>query len=148
MSHTLSGTTLALVEAVPATNDQAGFEALTFVTGTCAVTTMPVVGRTWNLVPDNTLCERMEKDKKGTYKWEALTFPMNIETGDPAQDIFKDLEADDDYGSFKFTISNGDVIYLTAQVSQFNVTDGGDGNTLNMGTITLVPQSDIVYVEA
>lgn len=148
MSTTLSGTTLGLVEDLPATYDAAGYEALTFVNGTCALKTVPLIGRTWTTVEDAVVCREGLFDKKGNYKYEPVTFQLNIETGDPAQDIYKDLENDHDVGSFKLALQGGDVVYFTAQVSQFNITDGGDGNTINMGTVTLLPQTDPVYVEA
>ena len=148
MSDTLSGSKIGLVADLPATYDAAGYAALTYDNGICAVKEMPTINRTWNPVEDKKLCERTSYDKKGTAKWDNMTYTLNIETGDSAQVTYRALEASDDAGSFKFLFQNGDVAYLTAQVSQFSITDGGDGDTLNMGTVTLLPQSDVVYVDA
>ena len=149
MSTTLSGSTLALVESLPATYDETGYTALTFVAGECALKSVPQLSRTWATVDDAVVCKRTTKQKKGTASWDAVTFQLNIETGDAAQDIYRALEADDDVGSFRLTFQNGDAAYFTAQVSQFTITDGGEGDTINMGTVTLLIQSDeITFVEA
>lgn len=148
MSNTLSGATLGLVESLPATYDETGYAALTYDNGTCALKSVPELSRTWATVDDAVVCRRTTYQKKGTATWVAISFQLNIETGDSAQDTYRDLEADDDSASFALTFQTGDIAYFTAQVSQFSITDGGEGDTINMGTVTLLPQSDIVFVAA
>lgn len=147
-SHTLSGATLAIANALPATYDESGYKALTWVTGVCALKEVPEIGREWDTVEDKTVCNRRTSSKKGMFKWKEPTFKLNIMKGDPAQVIYRTLEAGDTAGSFKMAIPDGTIIYFSAQVAQFNLTDGGDGSSIDTASVKLLPQGDILYIDA
>ena len=148
MSTALSGATLGVVNALPATYNEAGYEALTFVTGTCALKTVPSLDPVYTGIDNSTVCNRLKTEVKGTRTITDPTYQLNIIRGDAAQVIYEALRDSDDVGSFALTFPSGEIAYWTAQVSQFAFTDGGDGDTLNMGTVTLKVQSDIVLVDA
>ena len=147
-SHTLSGTTLAIVNALPVTYDEAGYKDLTWVTGVCALKEVPEIGREWDTVEDKTVCSRRTGSKKGMFKWKEPTFKLNIMKGDPAQVIYRTLEGSDAVGSFKMARPDGTIIYFSAQVAQFNLTDGGDGSSIDTASVKLLPQGDILYIDA
>ena len=147
-SHTLSGTTLAIVNALPATHDEAGYKDLTWVTGVCALKEVPEIGREWDTVEDKTVCSRRTGSKKGMFKWKEPTFKLNIMKGDPAQVIYRTLEGSDAVGSFKMARPDGTIIYFSAQVAQFNLTDGGDGSSIDTASVKLLPHGDILYIDA
>lgn len=146
---TYSGASLELVEALPAAYDQAGYEALTFVGGECALHEVPMIGREWSTVTEDLVCQRMNVDKKGGYKYPAVSFKLSRKPGDAAQAIYQALEADDDVGSFKLALPNsGGTIYMTAQVSKFTLVDGGSSDTIHTSSVELLLQSDPVFVAA
>lgn len=65
MTTTYSGSRLELTDDLPSSNDAAGFGALTFVAGACALQEVPAIMREWATVTENLVCQRMNIDKKG-----------------------------------------------------------------------------------
>lgn len=149
MSETYGGSTIEVVDALPATNDQAGFEALAWVSGACALHSVPAVARTWERVAEDLVCQSTSFDKKGGARWDDVTFPLSRLPNDAAQAIYEALEDDvSRAGSFKLAISESKagVIYFTAQVSKFALADGGTRNTIHTSTVQLLLQSIPVFV--
>ena len=149
MSETaLSGAKIGIINALPATYDQAGFEALTFDNGICALNELPTINRTADTIEISTLCDGLKRDINGMKKYDPMTYTLNKIEGDTAQATYEEMEDSDEVGSFKIIFPTGTVAYLTAVVNQFSITDGGDGNTLDMRSVTLLPQTKPLMVYA
>lgn len=149
MTTTYSGSRLELTDDLPSSNDAAGFGALTFVTGACALQEVPAIMREWATVTENLVCQRMNIDKKGGYKYAPVSFKLSRKPGDAAQSIYESLEASDAAGSFKLILPNsGGTIYFTAQVSKFSLADGGNADTIHSSSVSLLIQSVPVFVPA
>lgn len=151
MSDTYSGAALSVVDGTPASNDQTGFEALTWVPAdTCALRNVPAIRRTWDKVVEDLVCNSgASYDKKGGYKWDPVTFLMSRLDGDALQDVLVDLESNKDTGSFRLVLpGDGGTIYFTAQVSMFAMADGGDKNTIHSSSVELLIQNTPVFVSA
>jgi hypothetical protein len=143
MSTTYAGSTLSLVAALPATYDQAGYEALTFVAGACALADVPPLMRDWSIVTEPLVCKTTDTDKKGSAKWAPVPFKLSGIVADAAQAIFITLEASATaVGSFKLALTGAETLYFTAMVSKFANVDGGDQNTIHTRSGTLLIQSD------
>jgi len=133
-STTYAGSTIELVAALPATFDQAGYEALTYVGGECSLHEVPAVGREWVKVKETLVCSSM---------WSAVAYRMSSKTGDPAQAIYEALEADSTgIGSFKLSLDGAQTHYFTAQVAKFMLVDGGAQDVIHTRSVELLIQSD------
>ena len=142
-STTYAGSTLAVVAALPATYDQAGYEALTFIPGECALHDVPPVMRDWATVSEPVVCKRTNVDKKGSSKWAPVPFKLSGIVGDAAQAIYDALEDDSNaVGSFRLILDGAETHYFTAQVSKFAKVDGGTQDTIHTRSGTLLIQSD------
>ena len=149
MADTYSGATLAVFGSAPSSNDATGFGALTFVSGACALREVPGIMREWGKVTDDLVCQNDSYERKGGAKWAPVTFTLSRIPGDAAQAIYTTLEADrSGVGSFKLTLSGGDIIYFQAQVSKFALIDGGSRDTVEGVSVELLIQNTPVYVAA
>lgn len=153
-SITYAGTTIAVINALPATNDQAGFEALTpWEEGECALQQVPSIMREWQKVQETLVCADTNTEIKGSAKWNAVAFPMSVKENDAAQLIYEALEASrNDVGSFrlKFPGVTGAqaTIYFTAQVSKYALVDGGGQDDIVTRSAELLIQTTPVKVVA
>lgn len=149
-SDTYSGSTLALVASLPATYDDTGYEALTWVPGACALREVPALARAWDAVTEDLVCDDgASYDVKGGYKWEPLTFTLSLKQGDAAQAVYQTLEGNKASGSFRMVLAGaGGTYYFTAQVGKFALVDGGTKNDIQSRSAELWLQSSPVYVAA
>jgi hypothetical protein len=142
MSTTYSGSTLSVVASLPATYDQAGYEALTFVAGECALHDVPPLMREWATVGEPLVCKTTDVDKKGSSKWAPVPFKLSGIVADAAQAIYITLEANQSgVGSFKLALAGAETLYFTAMVSKFASVDGGSQDTVHTRSGTLLIQS-------
>lgn len=150
MSITYAGSTIGIVNALPTTYDQAGYELLTFDNGICAIESIPAISRTWTTVAANLACRTTNFESKGSAMFEQMTYVLHHIPGDTAQAVYEALEADPvGVGSFKLTLAGGGgVFYLTAAVSQFKYIDGGAQDEFQKRSVILLPKSEPVYVAA
>ena len=148
MGITYAGTTMAVVDALPASQDAAGFAALAWEAGTCALRDVPGIMREWAKVTEDLVCRDTNSDVKGSAKWSPVTFRLSRLSGDAAQAIYTSLEANrSGVGSFRMVLpSNGGTIYFTAQVSKFALADGGTQDTIHTGEVELLIQTTPVVV--
>ena len=148
-TNTYAGTTLRVVALLPDTNDQAGFEALTFIGGECSLRSVPAVGRTWVEVSEDLVCAETNTDVKGSSKFKPWEFPVAIKPGDPLQDILRAAE-DSRVAiiSVELTFPGGiGKIYAQVQVSMFDVMSGGGQDAIIDSNVKLLPQKPFVYVQ-
>ncbi len=149
-TETYSGSTIEVADELPGSNDKAGFEAVSWVSGQCALQEVPAILREWDKVTEELVCgDGASYDKKGGYKWNAVTYKLTRHPGDAAQDIYESLEDSKDVGSFKLALpGTAGTIYFTAQVSKFSMADGGTKNTIHSASVELLIQSKPVLVTA
>lgn len=150
MGTTYLGSSIEISNALPATNSQAGFEALTWEAGDCALDAMPAVSRAFNAVEEPLVCQSTTYSKKGMAKYDPVSYKLSDLKGDAAQAIYEALEADiaGGAGSFKLTYNGVKTVYITAQVAKFALSDGGSGDTIQTRAVELYIQSDPVVVPA
>lgn len=148
-STTYAGSTLAPVAALPATYDQAGYEALTFIPGECALHDVPPLMREWSTVVEPVVCRKTNVDKKGSSKWAEVPFKLSGIVGDAAQAIYEALEdSPSGAGSFRLKLEGGKTFYFTAQVKKFAKVDGGSQDTIHTRSgVLLIQSDDIISVD-
>lgn len=145
VARTSAGTTIGIDQA-PATNDQTGFEALTFVT-IGEVTDLGEYGKVYNLVTHNPLGNRQTKKFKGSYNNGSISMQIAINELDLGQiDALAASVSDLSFG-FKVTKQNGAVDYFSAKVMSFTNSIGSVDN-IESGTIQLEIDDDIVPIPA
>ncbi len=128
---TLDGTTLAVSAGIPATYVQADYAGLTWTDDSCSLTEVPALSRTWTAVTNNRICKTEQEDKKGSAKYDNVTFTLVKDDANPAQVILVAGEADKNVYAFKLTFPEGEIAYFSGQVGKFAYTDGGGLDTMN-----------------
>ena len=148
----LAETKIAVSSAQPASKlvgaTAAEYGALAWTEDNCTLENAPVLGRTFNAVESKLVCQKTNKDKKGTAKWDAVTFVMESDWGNDVQKILELAEKTPDVISFRITYPNGNIIYFQAQVAKFSISDGGDGDTMDKRSAELYPQMDEMIKKA
>lgn len=124
---TTAGTVLSVSTDLPATFDEAGYEALTWsVVG--EITTIPTFGAEANMGAHNPIGDRYTKKYKGSINAGSQTIEMALDDDDAGQIILQDHAegaAIDDDVAVMLEYPNGQVRYYTAQVGSFQETPGG-----------------------
>lgn len=147
MGVTYNGSSIEVSATTPASNDQTGFEALTFVGGACALHEIPAIARTWNEVEENLVCQTTSYKRKGKAMYDAVTFKLSDIPTDAAQAIYDQLEASiSQVGSFKMNLEGIGVVYFTAQVKKFALADGGNADAIHTRSVELLIQSEPIKV--
>lgn len=144
--ETVAGTTVSVCAAVPATFDQAGYNALAWsVLGEVTdVGNGQGLGRTYNTTTHSPVASRQVIEKKGSYKLGEFGLLTAWDESDAGQDIARAAAFNDTIISVKITKQGGNVRYFTAQVSEY-VENFGKVDDVNVGKITLLRQTDVVY---
>lgn len=141
---TSAGATLALSAGLPATNDKAGFAALSF-TELGEVTDFGGIGRVYNLVTHNPVKTRKTEKFKGSYNEGSQTVGLGIDRDDPGQVLAKTaLDSDDNY-SFRITYQDGSIDYYEGKVMSFE-TSIGSNDQIVTGSIAIELDSQIVEI--
>ena len=122
--QTSAGTTLSLVSGLPATYDQAGFEALTYA-AVGEITEIPAFGSVFNLVTHSPLGERRIIKRKGSINDGALTLSFAADASDAGQIAAKAAAATDTEVSVKITYPDGEDDYFTGLIMSYQASAGG-----------------------
>lgn len=126
---TTAGSSLAVSAGSPATNDQAGFAALTWTTVGEITNFGEIGGREYTAVTHTPIDKRKTVTRKGTYDYPEFTLEIGRDATDAGQDTLKEARDSDNSYSFRLTRQDGSIIYLSAQVMSFiNVV--GESNTI------------------
>mgnify|MGYP001180998496 CR=1 FL=1 len=134
---TFAGSTVSISDDIPATYDEAGFEAVGVVfTAIGEVTSIGGKGRTYNDVSYTNLATRGTVHKKGSYDESELAIEIGVDRADAGQVILKAASDSDANHSFKIAYSNGEVDYFQALTFSF-ADAGGDADTIRAVTATL-----------
>ncbi len=144
----VAGTTVAFSPTLPATYDQAGYEAVAgWTEGDCHITSVGDLGREWSEINFKTVCDRMETSRKGSYKWSQFTLEMNRVFSDAAQTVLEDAEKSDDPIAIRVSLPDGTKIYFTALNMGMPLSMGGVDDMMK-STVKLQPVSkDFVQVD-
>ena len=122
--QTSAGTTLIIVSGLPATFDQAGYEALTYAT-IGEITEIPAFGSVFNLVTHSPLGERRVVKRNGSVNDGNLTLNFAADASDAGQIAAKAAANSDTEVSVKITYPDGEDDYFTGLVMSFQVNAGG-----------------------
>lgn len=119
--QTSTGLLLGVVKAIPATFDQAGFEALTFV-DVGELVTLPAYGPTADVVTHQPLATGITEKLKGFINYGSTTAELGYDLNDAGQVVLSegtDGTGKFDEHSFKVTYPNGDVDYFTGKIFSY-----------------------------
>lgn len=140
-ARTSAGTSIAIGPA-PSTNDEAGFDAVSYDT-IGEITDAGEYGKVFALVTHNPLATRGTQKFKGSYNNGSITLQLAIDEVDTGQiAAFAALESDDSF-SIRVTKQNGSIDYFTSQVMSFT-TQVGSVDSIEGGSIQLEIDNDIV----
>jgi len=145
---TSAGTKLYVSAALPATEDVAGYAALTW-TEIGEVITIPEFGKTFNLITHQPLADRKTYKRKGSYNEGNLALQVARVPGDAGQVIaLAALESDTAY-SFKVDFNDG---LLTGTLQNFPglvmsyTTNTGGVDSIRTASLTIEIDGSIVEV--
>ncbi|MBH3440537.1 phage tail tube protein [Pseudomonas luteola] len=143
-AFTSAGTTLAVAAALPATQDAAGYAALTWVL-VGDVTDIGEFGKSYDLVTHNPLAERATYKRKGNYNNGNLAVQMARVPTDGGQTILIDAVDDDDSYPFRVVLQNGTTQYFSGQVMSYT-TNVGNGGQITAAAVSIEIDGDVVEV--
>lgn len=146
MAQTTSGTQIFISNTLPATQDKAGYEALTWLE-VGEVTDIAEFGRTYEEIITNYLNQRRVAKHKGNYDEGSPAITVTRNTGDDGQQACQTALASDANSAFKILHQNADVDYFEAKVLSYTQEIGAANKTYN-ASIQLSIDSDIVPVDA
>ena len=142
------GLVLGLSAALPATDDQSGFEALTWTDeDSCAIVDAGQIGDAWTEITDNTLCTAGAGKTKGKRELGDTEMVLKYYRGSAVGAILQAaFDSQTDVISVKVLLSNGDTRYFTAAVARFDETYGTTGSEVET-PVTFFPQTAAVKVD-
>lgn len=141
---TTAGSSFALSAGVPATQDAAGYNALTY-TVAGEVTDLGDLGKTYNTVTHNPVSSRRVQKIKGSYNNGTMTIKMGKDFSDAGQILMATARDSDASFAFRLTLQNGKKMYYQGLVSAFT-TQVGTVDQVTGGTVMIEIVSDIVEV--
>lgn len=132
--QTSAGTTIGISAGLPATNDQAGYEALTFTT-VGEVTDAGEFGREYNLVTHNPLATRATVKRKGSYNDGAMNLTLGRDVSDAGQTLLQTASDSDDNHAIEVTLQDGAKFYFQAQVMSYRTNIGSVDQITGASTV-------------
>jgi len=140
--QTSAGSTIGISAGLPATDDVAGYSALTFTT-IGEVTDLGEFGKVFNLVSHNPIASGRTEKFKGSFNEGAITLNIAQDTSDAGQGIL--ATASDSYDDFAFEITaqDGSKDFFKAKVMS-NVVNIGSVDSVRSLTAQLEITSAIV----
>ena len=145
-AFTSAGTTISVVDSNPATYDQAGFEALTYIL-IGEVTDLGEFGREYSAVTHNPLGDRRTVKRKGSYNDGTVAMTVARVPGDAGQTLLTTgLDSDDNY-SFEVVLQDGTTLYFEAQIMSYT-TNVGSVDQITTASVSLEITNDIIEVAA
>jgi hypothetical protein len=132
---TVAGTTFGISATVPATFDEAGYEALTFTT-IGSIEDGGEHGREFAEVTFNPIDTRGTRKFKGSFNEGSKTLSIAYDSSDAGMALLKlALNSDSDY-SFEVTYPNGDIDWFQAKVMTLTKATG-TVDSMRMASVTL-----------
>lgn len=140
---TVANTVLYVSAAAPATNDVAGFAALTWTAVGELTDIGSVKGREYNTSTHAPVGSAKQTEKKASYKLPNADFMCGWDEDDAGQIIVDGGSIVNDIYSFKLVKQNASIRYFTAQVMKF-VENNGTVDNVVQGAFTLLRQTDTI----
>ncbi len=144
LAFTTAGTTLHVSASLPATNDSAGFGALSY-TKVGEVVDLGSYGKKYNLVTHNPIDDRKTVKRKGSYNGGTLALKMARVPANAGQAILVTASGSDAAVSFKITLQNGTINYFQGMVMGY-ATELGSVDTITSATVDVEVTEDIIEV--
>lgn len=146
--RTTAGSTVGISAALPATEDAAGYAALTFTT-VAELTNIGELGRTYNKTTHSPIGKRRIEKLRGSYDEGLLALQMGADISDAGQALLETArdDATDANYSFALTDKNGDIRYFQALVMDYKTNYGAADDVIG-ATSNVEINSDIVFVAA
>jgi len=148
MSDNLSpglGTTIAVSAALPATDNVAGYGALTFTT-IGEVTDIPSFGPEHDVVTHVPLATGLTAKYHGSKNTGSLTVPMALDRTDDGQTALKDALSSKDRIAFEITYADGSIDYFSGKV--FSFTRGASIGEVVTAEVMIEIETDIIEDDA
>lgn len=121
--QTSAGASVAISAALPATFDSTGYAALTY-TSIGEVTEIGEFQGEYASVTHIPLADRVVRKFKGSVNYGTLPLTMAYDSDNAGQDLLETASSDDDDYSFKITMQDGTIRYMTGQVMSFKLNVG------------------------
>lgn len=142
--QTSAGSTLALSATLPATQDAAGYNALTW-TVIGEITDLGELGKEYNLVTYTPLGSRRVQKLKGSYNQGTMQLQLGRDTADAGQTALRTARDSDNPYAFRLTLQNGYKLYFQAMTMGYK-TSVGSVDQITAASAALELTSDIVEV--
>ena len=142
--QTSAGTTIAISAVLPATDDAAGYAALTWA-AIGEVTDLGEFGREYATVTHNPVASRRTIKRKGSYNDGTMVLQLALDRDDAGQILVKTALASDANKAFRITYQDGSKDYFSAMVMSFK-TNVGSVDQILSGSINLEINTDIIPV--
>lgn len=144
-----TGTTLGIVQGAPATEDAAGFGALTYV-NVGEIESFSEFGNSATLTPFTAVDDKFTKQYVGATAGGTLTLTLGQDMADGGQTILADATTTTDasYGddfSAEITFPDGTIIYYVVKIGSYT-TNPGDVNAIVRSTVALAINTNPVIV--
>lgn len=138
--ETVAGTKLAVSASDAATEDLAGFTALTYSDVTLTQVG-PVEGKEWTTATLSEVSNPHDREAKAAFTYPRGEFGVTWKPAEPGQVILSAASNNFDIISCRLTRPSGQEIYFRAQVMAFADSGGGNTDALT-GTLTLLRRSE------
>lgn len=133
---------MAFSAAAPATQDQLGYEAVSY-TDSGEVITIGAVGPENEVLTFQTVCDGKINKRMGAANYGSQSLELAFDAANGAQQILETAAADRTPVTVRETLSSGDVLYYIAYVASFK-TD--PSSQILRATVTLEVDSTITRV--
>jgi hypothetical protein len=145
--QTSTGITLGVVSGLPATEDSAGYGALTFV-NVGEVVDLPEYGPTVQVVESNPLATGITEKRAGFTNFGSIAIGLELDIADAGQTILEAAIPDagtDSPHSFEITYNDGTIEYFHGGVFSYTRAPGS-ANSMVGSTASVEINSKIVRV--
>ncbi len=142
--RTIAGGTLLISAVLPATQDQAGYDALTF-TEVGGTSDLPAIGGTSNTVPFDILSDDYTSNAKGQRKYGEGTFNYATVGTDAGQIIMVAAEQSKNSYAFKILYNDGAIDYVNGLIMG-TPKNNGTADTVQVNAASIVWTSTPVFV--
>ena len=151
--RTFAGATISVFAGPPPTFDEIGYSGLAWEE--FCVDAMPAIKKMYTEVTKATTCPGVDKSRKGSSKYDPVTFNFDPDDNMAAHGILQtafDSETAEISVRFKFALRDGeatpDTAYNMAQVPGYAESNGGDKNAVDLKEVILWLQLENFRVAA
>lgn len=131
---TSAGASISMTASEPATNDAAGYAALTF-TPIGEVTEIPEFGREYNEVTHIPLATRATVKRKGSFNDGTYTITGGRDVDDAGQTLLAAALASDADHYVKVETQQGEIFYMAVQVMSYKTNIGNADQIVNFSAV-------------